>query len=208
MMEHFRGTRGNTEVVRRMLDTADRTGVYAQSRIYGAGHLDLEAALSPVGTLTAGQRQRSVHSSTLQTPAAFGSVADSLGDTEVATFDAQGFPFWMPASAFVSSQGSGRSPIPDIDTQSEGPPSAGLDALRMQWTSVENTWDASAKPLAVGFGPTSVSVTLPGVEENWGYGFSASDGEYLGARSAGAFGSTLRSGLVYPVFRNSPPKSV
>ena len=26
MMEHFRGTRGNTEVVRRMLDTADRTG--------------------------------------------------------------------------------------------------------------------------------------------------------------------------------------
>ena len=197
MMEHFRGTRGNTEVVRRMLDTADRTGVYAQSHVYGAGHLDLEAALSPMGTLTAGQRQRSVHSSSLQTPAAFGSVADNLGDTEVATFDAQGFPFWIPASTLVSSQGSGRSPIPVIEPQSEDPPSAGLEALGLHWTSTENTLSANATPLAVGFGPTSVSVAVPGVDEQWGYGFSASDGEYLGARSAGAFGSTLRSGLVW-----------
>ena len=116
MMDHFRGTRCNTAIVRRMLDTADRSGVYSQSEIYGAGHLDLEAAHSPLGTLTAGQRQQSVHRTALQTPAAFGSVADSLGDTEVATFDAQGFPFWMPASAFVSSQGTGRSPIPDTPT--------------------------------------------------------------------------------------------
>ena len=54
LMEHFRGTRGNTEVVRRMLDTADRSDRYANSAIYGAGHLDLEAALSPVGTLSGG----------------------------------------------------------------------------------------------------------------------------------------------------------
>ena len=33
MMEHFRGTRGNTAVARRMLDTADRTGEYARSDI-------------------------------------------------------------------------------------------------------------------------------------------------------------------------------
>ena len=52
MMEHFRGTRCNTAIVRRILDTADRSGVYSQSEIYGAGHLDLEAAHSPVGTLT------------------------------------------------------------------------------------------------------------------------------------------------------------
>ena len=55
LMEHFRGTRGNTAVVKRMLDTADRSGRYADLEIYGAGHLDLEAALSPVGTLNAGQ---------------------------------------------------------------------------------------------------------------------------------------------------------
>ena len=63
--------------------------------------------------------------------------------------------------------------------------------------SAENTWNPSATPLAVGFGPTSISLAVPGVDEKWGYGLSAADGEYLGARSAGAFGSTLRSGLVW-----------
>ena len=57
MMEHFRGTRGNAAIVRRMLDTADRTGVYANPDIYCAGRLDLGATLPPVGALTAGQRR-------------------------------------------------------------------------------------------------------------------------------------------------------
>ena len=49
MMEHFRDTMGNTAVVRRMLDTANKDGVYADELTYGAGHLDLQAALSPQG---------------------------------------------------------------------------------------------------------------------------------------------------------------
>ena len=42
-----------------------------------------------------------------------------------------------------------------------------------------------------------MEAALPAVAEKWGYGFSASDGEYLGARSTGAVGSTLRSGVVW-----------
>ena len=79
LMERFRGTRGNTQVVKRMLDTADRTGAYADLEIYGAGHLDLEAALSPVGSLDAGQGSHALARTTLQMPAAFGAVAPARG---------------------------------------------------------------------------------------------------------------------------------
>ena len=168
MMEHFRGTRGNTEIVRRMLETADRSGAYAQSDIYGAGHLDLEAALSPAGTLTAGREQRALAHTSLQTPGAFGAVADRLGDTELATFDAQGFPFWMPVSGLVSSRGTARSPIPEVSAQSEEPPAVGLKALGMHWASVENPRKSDFGRLVVGFGPTSVSIAKLADASRWG----------------------------------------
>ena len=41
-----------------MLDTADRSGHFTELETYGAGHLDLETALSPIGGLTAGQSAR------------------------------------------------------------------------------------------------------------------------------------------------------
>ena len=65
LMEHFRGRRGNTQIVKRMLDTADRSGPYADLEIYGAGHLDLEAALSPVGSMSAGQGSHALGRTTL-----------------------------------------------------------------------------------------------------------------------------------------------
>ena len=68
VMEHFRGTRGNNRIVRRMLDTADRSGRYADPETCGAGRLDLEAALAPVGALKPAQ---AIHGTTLQAPAAF-----------------------------------------------------------------------------------------------------------------------------------------
>ena len=92
LMEHFRGTRGTTEVVKRMLDTADRSGAYANLEIYGAGHLDLEAALSPVGSLNAGQSEHALGRTTLQTPSAFGAIAQRTGNIELAAFDEQEFP--------------------------------------------------------------------------------------------------------------------
>ena len=137
-MEHFRGTRGNTEVVKRMLDTADRSGRYADLEIYGAGHLDLEAALTPVGTLNAGQSVQALSRTTLQVPAAFGSVAGRIADIELAAFDEQNFPFWVPLSALVSTPAVNRSPIPEIDgpkksdTPATSPNTLGLLGCRMQ----------------------------------------------------------------------------
>ncbi|MCY4286410.1 MAG: S8 family serine peptidase [Thiotrichales bacterium] len=198
MMEHFRGTQGNTAIVRRMMDTADRTGVYANSAIYGAGHLDLEAALSPVGGLSAGQGTASLGSSRLSTPSAFGAVGDRLGGAEVATFDAQGFPFWIPASDLVSASGTSGSAIPAFDDPMGEAPGAGLETLSLAWS--EHTTDTNSplgEGFTFGFGPGSASVARTSDGNRWGWGASFADGSYLGSRASGAFGHDLRSGMVW-----------
>ena len=198
MMEHFRGTQGNTEIVRRMMDTADRTGVYANSAIYGAGHLDLKAALSPVDGLSAGQGTASLGSSRLSTPSAFGAVGDRLGGAEVATFDAQGFPFWIPASDLVSSRGTSGSAIPVFDDPMGEAPGAGLETLSLAWSEhTTNTNSPFGEGFTLGFGPGSASVARASDGNRWGWGASFADGSYLGSRASGAFGHDLRSGMVW-----------
>ena len=201
LMEHFRGTRGNTEVVKRMLDTADRSGQYADLETYGAGHLDLDAALSPVGTLSVGQAARSLHNTSLQTPAAFGSVAQRISGIELAAFDEQDFPFWVPLSSTVSSGVAWRSTVPVFRSiQQNLTPATGLDTLGLQWTQLQNAKNLglpNGQEWVVGFGPSSLSLAHRPQNGGWGYGFSFNDGNYLGAQTSGAFGSDLRSGMVW-----------
>lgn len=105
LMEHFRGQLGNTEIVKRVVNTANNEGRYAQSEIYGAGLLDLEAALQPVGGLYTGTP--SVDAATTSTvvgvPAAMGSFAGRLSaqGVEVASLDSMGAPFWASPEQFV-----------------------------------------------------------------------------------------------------------
>ena len=201
MMEHFRGTRGNTQIVRRMLDTADRSGRYADLETYGAGHLDLEAALTPVGALNVGQSAHAIHRTSLQTPAAFGSVASRAASVEVAAFDHQDFPFWVPVSALMSTRPNPRSPIPEINaTDSIDEPAPGLDVLGLQWSPVGDTRKrglATDQSWVAGFNPTSASLAHQPVDNGWGYGLSVDTQSYLGARSSGAFGSDLHSGMIW-----------
>ncbi len=198
MMEHFRDTQGNTAIVRRMMDTADRTGVYANSEIYGAGHLDLEAALAPVGGLSAGQGTASLGSSRLSTPRAFGAVGDRMGGVEVATFDAQGFPFWIPASDLVSSRGTSGSAIPAFDDPMGEAPGTGLETLHLAWSEpTTRTNNPLGEGFTFGFGPGSASVARTADGNQWGWGASFADGSYLGSRASGAFGHDLRSGMVW-----------
>ena len=139
LMEHFRGTRGNTAVVKRMLDTADRRGRYGDLETYGAGHLDLEAALSPVGTLNAGQSASALNRTALQTPAAFGSIIQHTASMELAAFDEQDFPFWIPLSNLISDQTTGRSPIPQFESREKAvSPAPGLEVLNLDWMPVGN----------------------------------------------------------------------
>ena len=140
LMEHFRGTRGNTEVVKRMLDTADRSGRYADLETYGAGHLDLEAALSPVGTLSLGQSARGLYDSSLQVPAIFGSITNRVEGLELTAFDEQNFPFWVPLSSRVRSGTAIRSTIPMFQSlQRNAAPAPGFESMGMNWTPIQNT---------------------------------------------------------------------
>ncbi len=94
LAQHYRGQLGNDEIVERLLATADGTGVYADSDVYGQGFLDLDAATRPVG------RTRMLTGRSLSGPSAssdasafhlgeaFGdSLARGLASREVASFD-------------------------------------------------------------------------------------------------------------------------
>ena len=203
LMEHFRGTRGNTEIVKRMVDTADRRGRYSDMETYGAGHLDIAAALSPVGSLNAGQSARALSRTSLRTPAAFGSVVRRASGIEVAAFDSQDFPFWVPLSGLVSAQSGDYSPIPEfVEQEPVGTPAVGLGGLGLRWVSLE---DAGGLPIlgertwVVGLGETSASLArqLNRMKGGWGYGVSFDEAGYLESETSGAFGSDPRSGMIW-----------
>lgn len=114
---------GNTELVTRMLATADRTNYnadgsggpdYSDSATYGQGLLDLDAATRPVGRLsTAMHGAGNPAGIGLDTVGvAFGAgLAQRLGATEVALYDELNAPFFRPAAQWLRSpelRGGGR----------------------------------------------------------------------------------------------------
>ncbi len=202
LKEHFRGTRSPTQIVRRVIDTANRTGRYADRQTYGAGHLDLAAALAPVGSLNVGQSVQALPRSRLQTPAAFGSLARRVGPLELAAFDEQDFPFWVPLSGLLSTPVETRGLIHQLaETSMSRPPALGLEVLGQHWLSLDqvvqrpsSSWQSDWR---MGLGPTSVSLAHPARTTGWGYGLSYDHAGYLGAQTSGAFGSDLRSRMVW-----------
>ncbi|MDE0435609.1 MAG: S8 family serine peptidase [Bryobacterales bacterium] len=201
LMEHFRGTRGNTEIVKRMMDTADRRGRYSDLATYGAGHLDIAAALSPVGSLNAGQSARALSRTSLRTPAAFGSLGRRASGIELAAFDAQDFPFWVPLSGLVSAHSNGRSPIPEfVDRKPADVAAPGLDGLGLHWVALDPAGSIQfpgEREWMVGLGETSASLARLPDNGEWGYGVSFDDAGYLESETSGAFGSDPRSGMIW-----------
>lgn len=108
VMKHlFRDQLSNTDLLARLLDTAEDDGIYADSSVYGHGLLDLGAATSPVGVMgfTLGNRIENtgvpLQASQLQSGPAIGDgIALSLAGQEIAAFDALGAPFWFDLSDF------------------------------------------------------------------------------------------------------------
>ena len=96
----------------RLLTTANRTGAYADSTIYGQGLMDLNGAASPVGVtmLTTSSHATgtatSTSSSLLTLPASLYSVfKNQLDNASVMVVDSyQRAPFYVSAKSFVQSQ--------------------------------------------------------------------------------------------------------
>lgn len=109
MKQFFRSQLSNTDLLSRLLETADRSGPYANAETYGRGLMDLGAATSPVGqprvalgTLVEGPGA-AVQSTRLTPGLALGDAfAASLDGHEIAAFDALGAPFWYDMGAFAS----------------------------------------------------------------------------------------------------------
>ena len=109
----FKDNLSSKEIVDRIYKTANKEGIYANEEIYGQGLLDLGAAISPVGVLSAysnnisSSNSFSIESSYLRTGMSFGdSFKVSLKNDNIALFDALGAPFFIPASNFFSIENS------------------------------------------------------------------------------------------------------
>ena len=103
----FKNNLSSKEIVERIYKTANKEGEYANENIYGQGLLDLGAAISPVGFLSAySENLSSVNSfnlgeSYVKTGISFGdSLKISLENDNIALFDALGAPFYLPAVNF------------------------------------------------------------------------------------------------------------
>ena len=112
MKQLFRDQLSNTELVTRLFDTADDTGRYAASAVYGQGSMDLGAATSPVGVLevpgtnavSSGLRLQSTR---LRPGAAFGDGLDrSLAAHQIMALDDLGAPFWYRLGDFTAAASS------------------------------------------------------------------------------------------------------
>lgn len=103
-------TVGNHELAARLLTTADKTGIYSDSSIYGQGLLDLEAATRPVGalavasdsSLNSGLSDIGASSITTSGAGLGNSLVAALKGQNIALFDQQGFPFYRDASLLIN----------------------------------------------------------------------------------------------------------
>ena len=109
MKQLFRDQLSSTELVGRLLDTADNTGIYVDRDTYGRGRMDLSAATSPVGVLEvpvgnmAGGAGPALQATGIRPGPAFGDGLErSLAGREIAAFDALGAPFWFDLGALTA----------------------------------------------------------------------------------------------------------
>ena len=116
MMAQARGQVGNTELVKRMMNTANNTGTFSDPFYYGAGVVDPTAALNAVGTMMTGVRgnRAPLQSTSLRLPAAYGDAARRVQEMEIASFDAWNFPFWTPAGHLIRNGEHRIDPIPSF----------------------------------------------------------------------------------------------
>lgn len=91
-------------IAARLLTTANKTGIWANTAIYGQGLMDLESASNPVGglSLPTGSHTSGSSGSTSSSITLPSSTASSMRNSRILLVDNyQKAPFWVPASSFV-----------------------------------------------------------------------------------------------------------
>lgn len=155
---------GGDQIVQRLFVTADRSGHYALSHLYGQGLLDLAAAARPVGGLllplgaTVDGPTVALGSARLTVPAAqLASLRTALADEEVVVVDAfQRAPFRVSAASLLSGDSGGHETL-DARVQRRHGRTPGAEALALvEVGSAALAGDGSSQVnLIVGAGATS-----------------------------------------------------
>ena len=118
LADYFEGQLGNTEILERLFATANKSGIYANSEIYGQGLLDLDAATKPSGTTmiaTIGTTLSDLNTEELRSfisisgPVFGNSIFERLGNLSYVAFDELGAPFPRKLSERILNN------IPNID---------------------------------------------------------------------------------------------
>ena len=203
MKDRFRGQLGNVELVKRLMATAD-DGLHEDddpshdgvtSAAYGAGVVNSEAALSPVGVLATGiaGNTASVGATRLRMPAAYGDAASRVGHVEIAAFDSGDAPFWIPVGRLIEVGPTAADPIPRFEDDAAahaGCPA--LTAIAPRWDCLPFGQDGNARLLVGDDGagvrvPSSLGLSVAALTRTRG----RLDGEGRGAFSFEAGSSLL-----------------
>ena len=122
----------------RLFETADDTGVYSNSAIYGRGKLDLAAAAHPVGVLevpagtNTNQAGNNLRATRLSLGAPLGNgLARSVANHEIMAIDDLGAPFWYRLGDFVAAAKG-----PAVDARVRGF-LAGADGGASRWPGLK-----------------------------------------------------------------------
>ena len=229
VMHYFRGQLGNTEVLARVLGTADVTpdpvapggqcpphldtdgdrSDCELSSTHGRGSMNLDRATRPVGTLGTGVqgREAPLAWSTLRTPAAWGDLSGRLGEAEIAGFDRWNAPFWVPLrSRFSPAADPAAAVLPAFAAEAG---EADLPAWRgLSWTphrgpSPERLRFAWTADEAGGLRAGGFSLASRGGRLRTGLVFE--QGGLLGGSGEGAFAGEAMHGMVFGTFRKGWP---
>ncbi len=165
MKQLFRAQLSNTALVTRLLTTADASGDYADTAVYGQGLMDLEAATSPVGVLEVVPGSEvdglgvALRTTGMRLGVAFGDgLRRSFAGREIVAFDRLGAPFWFDLGGFA--------------TVAPGPRTTG----RLQDFLATDSWGGATR--GIGFTGGAFRMSRGGVPVQWQLG--------LAARTAGA----------------------
>ena len=191
LMEHFRtgrGGLGNTAVARRVVDTADNSGLYAESFVYGAGLLDLETALRPVGVTLTGTSALSAPARTtvLVVPASLGNLGARFvaEGVEVARLDTLGGPFWDSPSRYLRHGVERASPLPSFRDRGGTAP----DTLRLGFTPGTFAAPVGLNGLHLLAGAGRVGLESAN-DDGWTWGVLGDAVSWQGGQASGGFGS-------------------
>ncbi|MCY4478084.1 MAG: S8 family serine peptidase [Gammaproteobacteria bacterium] len=205
LMEHFRGQLGNVEIVKRLVNTADNTGRYAQLEIYGAGLIDLHAALKPVGNTVTGtpSRHRDTAMTILSLPPAIGGLGQRLAaqGIEVASLDSWGAPFWSSPVRFMSVQPWSQPRL----TPTFADPAGHSSKLHLGFTPGTVAIPARAVTRIDGAGADTLRLLKGdgriGIEQapsaGFRWGVLRDNSSWLGGFPSGAFGNNVRSSTAW-----------